>query len=106
MLSNSAFANIGAAVQLENNTNAGLNVSSNSVATNVIAGQLTIRGNGTGLRVDRGGNVTIVGATIETNTTDVNLTFGALVSLTNNTIGMLPITCDSTVLSRGTTVCP
>jgi hypothetical protein len=41
---------------------------------------------------------------VENNGTDVDLTFGTRATFDGVTIGT--ITCDATVLSRGTTVCP
>ena len=72
-------------------------------------GQLTVTGNPVGLLADGAGTVTILwdSATplsISGNTLDVDLKFGTRTTFEGVTIGS--ITCDSTVLSRGTTVCP
>jgi hypothetical protein len=66
----------------------------------------TITGNGgNGVRADDGATVTINDSTITGNTgTDVTAFFGSRLTLNGNTIGT--ITCDETVLSRGSTMCP
>jgi len=54
-----------------------------------------------------GSTIAIRTSTISGNTGgDVNLLFGSRSTLTGNTIGTTPISCDGTVLSRGTHVCP
>jgi hypothetical protein len=72
-------------------------------------GQLTVTNNGVGLVGDGAGTLTIdsVPATpssISGNGLDVSLAFGTRATFEGVTIGS--ITCDPTVLSRGTTVCP
>jgi hypothetical protein len=77
----------------------------------LIIGGLTVQSNQIGgLLADGAGTLTLVSQTsnpssIENNTgTDVDLRFGTRVTFGGVTIGS--ITCDATVLSRGTTVCP
>jgi Right handed beta helix region len=92
---------------LENNAT-GLNFIEGAGA--VITGGLSVRNNGKGVLADGAGNLTLVSvpsnpSSIENNTgTDVELAFGTRVTFGGVTIGT--ITCDATVLSRGTTVCP
>ena len=68
-----------------------------------------VTGNPVGLSADGAGPVTILSesatpSSISGNTLDVDLKFGTRTTFKGVTIGS--ITCDSTVLSRGTTVCP
>jgi len=72
-------------------------------------GQLTVKGNGVGLSADGAGtlNIQSVPATpssITGNGLDVELKFGTRATFNGVAIGT--IVCDTTVLSRGTTVCP
>src|SRR5882724_3029096 len=72
-------------------------------------GPLTLRNNGVGLLADGAGTLTMVSdpsklSSIVDNGTDVDLKFGTRVTFGGVTIGT--ITCDATVLSRGTTECP
>jgi Right handed beta helix region len=86
----------------------GLNVGGGGSA--LIIGGLTVQNNQTGLLADGAGILTLVSvasnpSSIENNTDiDVDLKFGTRVTFGGVTIGT--ITCDATVLSRGTTVCP
>lgn len=71
-------------------------------------GGLTVQNNTTGLLADGANTVTVVSippnpSTITGNVTDVDLRFGTRATF-NVPIGT--ITCDDTVLIRGTTVCP
>jgi Right handed beta helix region len=72
-------------------------------------GPLTVRNNGVGLVGDGAGTLTILSdpakpSRIVSNGTDVDLKFGTRATFDGVAIGS--ITCDQTVLSRGTTVCP
>lgn len=72
-------------------------------------GPLTIRNNDTGLLADGAGTLTIQSdpskaSSIMDNGTNVDLKFGTRATFVGVTIGS--ITCDATVLSRGSTVCP
>jgi Right handed beta helix region len=92
---------------LENNR-IGLNFESGAGAS-FQGGPLTIRNNGTGLLADGAGTLTIQSdpsqtSSIMDNGIDVDLKFGTRATFDGVTIGK--ITCDATVLSRGTTVCP
>jgi hypothetical protein len=76
---------------------------------NLQGGQLTVTNNGVGLAGNGAGTLTIgsVPATpssISGNGLDVRLAFGTRATFQGVTIGS--ITCDTTVLSQGTTVCP
>jgi Right handed beta helix region len=101
---------VGAAkFMIENNQKIGLEVGEGGSA--LIIGGLTVQSNQIGgLLADGAGTLTLVSQTsnpssIENNTgTDVDLRFGTRVTFGGVTIGS--ITCDATVLSRGTTVCP
>ena len=91
---------------LENNAT-GLSFVNNAGA--VIRGGLNVQNNGTGVLADGAGTLALISippnpALIEHNGTDVDLRFGTRVTFDGVTIGS--ITCDATVLSRGTTVCP
>jgi hypothetical protein len=57
-----------------------------------------------GITVDGGSSVTLVGSQITGNTTDINLSFGSRSDITTSTVGS--ISCDHSVISRGTVVCP
>jgi hypothetical protein len=86
----------------------GLNFESGA-GTSVEGGPLTIRNNGTGLLGDGAGTLTIRSdpskpSSIVDNGIDVDLKFGTRATFDGVTIGK--ITCDATVLSRGSTVCP
>jgi Right handed beta helix region len=79
-------------------------------ATAVITGGLSVQNNGTGVLADGAGTVTLASipsnpSTITNNNTfDVDLQFGTRTTFDGVAIGS--ITCDATVLSRGSTVCP
>jgi hypothetical protein len=78
--------------------------------TALIVGGLTVRNNGTGVQTTNGAGVlTFISipsnpSAITGNGVDVDLRFGARATIEGVEVGT--ITCDSTVLSRGTTVCP
>jgi Right handed beta helix region len=77
--------------------------------TALLVGGLTVRNNGTGVRGDGAGVLTFISipenpSAITGNGVDVDLRFGARATFAGVDVGT--ITCDSTVLSRGTTVCP
>jgi hypothetical protein len=77
--------------------------------TALLVGGLTVRNNGTGVRGDGAGVLTFISipsnpSAITGNGIDVDLRFGARATIEGVNVGT--ITCDSTVLSRGTTVCP
>ena len=77
--------------------------------TALLVGGLTVRNNGTGVRGDGAGVLTFISipenpSAITGNGVDVDLRFGARATIEGVNVGT--ITCDSTVLSRGTTVCP
>ena len=73
------------------------------------SGLLSIKGNGLGLVGDGAGTLTVNAAApnpsnISGNGLDVNLRFGTRATFNGVTIGS--ISCDTTVLSEGSTVCP
>ena len=77
--------------------------------TALFRGGLTVRNNGTGVLGDGAGVLTFISipsnpSAITGNGVDVDLRFGARATFAGVDVGR--ITCDSTVLSRGTTVCP
>jgi hypothetical protein len=77
--------------------------------TAIIRGGLMVRNNGTGVRGDDAGVLTFISippnpSALTGNGVDVDLRFGARSTIEG--VGVGTITCDSTVLSRGTTVCP
>jgi hypothetical protein len=77
--------------------------------TALLVGGLTVRNNGTGVLGDGAGVLTFISipenpSAITGNGVDVDLRFGARTTIEGVDVGT--ITCDSTVLSRGTTVCP
>ena len=91
---------------IENN-GVGLDFSLDGTA--LLVGGLTVRNNGTGVRGDGAGVLTFISipenpSAITGNGVDVDLRFGARATIEGVDVGT--ITCDSTVLSRGTTVCP
>jgi hypothetical protein len=94
---------------IENNQKIGLEVGEGGSA--LLIGGLTVQNNQSGgLLADGAGTLTLVSqesnpSSIQNNGgTDVDLLFGTRVTFGGVTIGT--ITCDTTVLSRGTTVCP
>lgn len=78
--------------------------------TAIFRGGLTVRNNGTGVRTEDGAGVLWFisippnPSAITGNGLDVDLRFGARATFDGVAVGT--ITCDPTVLSRGTTVCP
>jgi hypothetical protein len=69
-----------------------------------MSGTSSVTNNGnTGVLVD-GGQARIANASITGNKTDINASFGALLEVNGGSVGT--ITCDTTVLSRGSTMCP
>jgi Right handed beta helix region len=91
---------------IENN-GVGLDFSLDGTA--LLVGGLTVRNNGTGARGDGAGVLTFISipenpSAITGNGVDVDLRFGTRATFAGVDVGT--ITCDSTVLSRGTTVCP
>jgi hypothetical protein len=91
---------------IENN-GVGLNFAFDGTA--IIRGGLMVRNNGTGVRGDGAGVLTFISippspSAITGNGVDVDLRFGTRATIQGVDVGT--ITCDSTVLSRGTTVCP
>jgi len=91
---------------LEHNTT-GLNFIEGAGA--VIRGGLSVQNNGTGVLADGAGTLTLVSvpsnpSVVENNGTDVDLKFGTRATVDGVTIGT--ITCDGTVLSRGTPMYP
>jgi hypothetical protein len=101
---------VGAAkFMIENNQKIGLEVGEGGSA--LLIGGLTVQNNQIGgLLADGAGTLTLVSqesnpSSIQNNSgTDVDLRFGTRVTFGGVTNGT--ITCDTTVLSRGTTVCP
>ena len=92
---------------LENNTT-GLNFINGAGA--VIRGGLSVQNNGTGVLADGADTLTLVSippnpSVVENNGTNVDLKFGTRATFEEVTIGGT-ITCDATVLIRGSTVCP
>ncbi len=78
--------------------------------TAIFRGGLTVRNNGTGVQTEHGAGVLWFisippnPSAITGNGLDVDLRFGARATFDGVAVGT--ITCDGTVLSRGTTVCP
>jgi hypothetical protein len=94
---------------IENNQRGGLNVGEGGSA--LIIGSLSVQNNQTGgLLADGAGTLTLVSvpsnpSSIENNSgTDVDLKVGTRATIDGVAIGI--ITCDATVLSRPSTVCP
>jgi len=98
-----------AQMQLRNNTGRGVLLTRSSVG--IFENGTTVSNNGgIGVDVDDGSSVTMSGATISGNGAgagpDISASFGSRLTLNGNTIGILPITCDGSVLSRGDVLCP
>ena len=95
-------------VNANNNTRTGVRVLTDAVLTLVNQARVISTQNGTvGFFADNGSGVTLVNSTITGNSArDLQLTFGARADVRTSTVGT--ITCDSTVLVRGTAglVCP
>jgi hypothetical protein len=97
----------GAVFLLEDN-GVGLQLEGGSGAQ-IVGGPLTVRNNVTGVLADGAGTLTLVSgppgpSSVQNNGTDVDLRFGTRATFQDVAIGT--ITCDATVLSRGSTVCP
>jgi parallel beta-helix repeat protein len=88
-------------VAAQDNADDGIQVEETSTAE--LINCTALRNGGRGVAVDDS-HVTISNSTITGNGTDVSAFFGARLTLHSNTIGT--ITCEPTVLSRGTTLCP
>ena len=92
------------------NNGVGINVTDGAGASFLEGSQLTVTGNGKGLVGDGAGTLTILSdpakpsSIVDNAVVDVDLKFGTRATFQGVTIGS--ITCDATVLSRGTTVCP
>ncbi len=95
-------------ITAQSNTRTGVRVLTDAVLTLVNQAQVVSTQNGTtGFLADNGAGVTLVNSTMTGNAAgDVQLTFGARADLRTLTFGS--VTCDATVLLRGTTgiVCP
>jgi hypothetical protein len=96
----------GATVVLHHN-GLGMNLRLGAFA-NITAG-LDVHDNGAGIRADQASlnleALPVLPASVSGNGTNVQLSFGSRSTIQNVTIGT-PLICDSTVLSRGTTLCP
>jgi len=95
-------------INAHNNTRNGVRIQSGSTVTLVNQARIVSTSNsGTGLIADDGVGATLVNSTITGNTVkDIQLTFGTRADLQTLVFGTL--TCDATVLVRGTSgiVCP
>jgi hypothetical protein len=98
-----------AEMQLRNNGGRGVLLTQSSVGS-FLNGMTVSNNGGIGVEVDDGSSALMSGATITGNGAgagpDVSATFGSRLTLNGNAIGILPITCDGTVLSRGDALCP
>jgi hypothetical protein len=97
----------GAARLVVENNPTGMQFQQGSTAT--ITGGLNVRNNIVGVDADNAAGLTFVSippnpSSIQSNGIDVKLTFGTKSTINGVAVGT--IVCDSTVLSRGTTVCP
>ena len=93
-------------INARDNTLNGVRVVTGSLLQLTNQAQVNSTGNGlSGIVADNGSGLTLVNSTLTGNTApDLVLTFGARADLRTSTIGV--ITCDQTVLVRGTTTCP
>ncbi|MDE3198714.1 MAG: hypothetical protein KGN84_20370 [Acidobacteriota bacterium] len=95
------------AVTLQNNAGNGISLQNNSQLHMFDQARIIANNNtGFGIQADNGSSMTLLNSTIQSNPTDVNLTFASRGEFTGNTIGTL--TCDATSLIRGDTgtTCP
>ncbi len=92
-------------VKINQNSKNGLNIAQQSV---LFGRAIEVKNNsGWGVKGDDGSSIGCENSTITDNSSGaVQLSFGAKSTLNGNTISPTPITCDSTVLSRGDCVCP
>ena len=97
-------ANFFGGTSISGNNAHGLYITQNSM---LYGGYVTVQNNG-GFGVMADDSITTIdNSTISGNSAgDVQLRFGSRSTLNGNTIFSLPISCDGTVLSRGTNVCP
>jgi hypothetical protein len=87
---------------ISNNVVNGLRVADNS---SIFATGISVTGNtGGGMAVDDSTSNVSNSVFTGNGGSDINASFGSRLTLNTNTIG--PITCDGTVLSRGSTMCP
>ncbi len=95
-------------INAHDNTRSGVSVRTDSVLTLVNQARVLSNQNGTiGFAADNGAGVTLVNSTIAGNTaSDIQLTFGVRADLRTLVFGT--VTCDATVLVRGTSgiICP
>lgn len=94
-------------LQVYSNTVNGISLLNNSQVHMFDQAQIqAYRNTGEGIQVDDGSSLTLINSTIQTNATDVGLTFGSRGEFSKNTIGTL--TCDASSLIRGDTgkTCP
>lgn len=108
IFSNSHFeSTFKADVSIHNNTKNGISV---AVDSQLRAAGIKVQDNGSwGISADEGSNVYLADSTINGNSADawdIVLWFGSRISLYRNTIGKLPIYCETSVISRGDVKCP
>jgi hypothetical protein len=98
-----------AQMQLLSNLGRGVRLGENAVGQ-FFNGTIISDNGGVGIESDGGSIVESSGATISGNGAgagpDILASFGSRLTLNGNAIGILPITCDGTVLSRGDVLCP
>ncbi len=95
-------ARLAAGVTIKDNTSSGLHLFGNSGAT---VTDITMTNTGSVGVSSNGSTVSITGSTITGHAVDIDAGFGTVINLAGNVIGVLPISCDPTVLSTGDTIC-
>ena len=94
-------------INLHNNAGNGISLQNNSQLHMFDQAKILANNNtGFGIQADNGSSMTLLNSVIQSNRSDVNLTFASRGEFTANTIGTL--TCDATSLIRGDTglTCP
>jgi len=111
LFNTTAFSGVPGVTTLNTHDNqgSGVGVFTGSNLTVIHQAAIQAAHNKTGVTVDNGSSLTLVGSTIKGNPTkgnpaDVVLTFGSRSDITTSMIGS--IECDHSVISRGSVVCP
>jgi hypothetical protein len=92
------------AIQASNNGGNGLSILTGSNMTAIHQAAVTSQTNkGAGILADNGSGLTLINSTVTGHAHDVVLSFGSRSDITTSTVGS--ISCDASVISRGTTVC-
>jgi hypothetical protein len=91
-------------VKVNQNSGNGIGIFQQST---LFASSIEVKNNlGVGIGGDEGSSIDCQNSTITGNNPAISLSFGSISTLNGNSISPTPISCDATVLSRGSHVCP